>query len=202
MVPIKHKVWEPKSHAVVLHWWGPAKTFDPNSRTILVGARTKETDRLQGVRLDVTYVNNGRWSWRRIFLLTGSQNCLGRFISCSLMLLIWQSSVFPQVMRSRRQAGGTPQTQGQFELPDGYQYARVHYSGDPSLVSSKSLFSPSQILKLSMVIIVVPSILAILFYMLLDISMCHQNVGKFVPDCNLRGSKFSFGGGGHTPRPP
>ena len=107
-------------------------------------------------------------------------------------------------MRSRHQAGGTPQTQGQFELPDGYQYARVHYSGDPSLVSSKSLLSPPpppEILKLSMVIIVVPSILAILFYMLLDISMCHQNVGKFVPDCNLRGSKFSLGGG-MPPDPP
>ena len=35
---------------------------------------------------------------------------------------------------------------------------------------------PPEILKLSMVIIVVPSILAIQFYMLLDISMCHQNV--------------------------
>ena len=35
---------------------------------------------------------------------------------------------------------------------------------------------PPKTLKLSMVIIVVLSILAIQFYMLLDIPMCHQNV--------------------------
>ena len=37
---------------------------------------------------------------------------------------------------------------------------------------------PPEILKLSIVIIVVPSIIAISFYMLLDVhvSMCHQNV--------------------------
>ena len=41
---------------------------------------------------------------------------------------------------------------------------------------------PPETLKLSMVIIiVVPSILAIQFYMLLDISMCHQNVWKVCP---------------------
>ena len=39
-----------------------------------------------------------------------------------------------KVLRSRRQAGGhPPQTQGQFNLSDSYQYARIHYSGDSSL---------------------------------------------------------------------
>jgi len=36
-------------------------------------------------------------------------------------------------LRTRRQAVGLPQTLGQTELGDGYQYARVHYSGDQSL---------------------------------------------------------------------
>ena len=40
---------------------------------------------------------------------------------------------------------------------------------------------PPEILKLSMVIIVVPSVLANQFYILLDISMCHQNVRKVCP---------------------
>ena len=43
-------------------------------------------------------------------------------------------AVSPQELRTRRQAVGLPHTLGQFELGDGYQYARVHYSGDQSLV--------------------------------------------------------------------
>ena len=129
----------------------------------LVQERKKLTDCKEWGLTSLT-VNSGRWSWRRIFLLREQEINLPR-IQCVAprTFLIWQSSFFPQVMRSRRQAGGTPQTQGQFELPDGYQYARIHYSGDPSQVSSKSLLSPQEILKLSMVIIVVPSILAISF---------------------------------------
>ena len=77
---------------------------------------------------------------------------------------------------------------------------RVSYRGGGTLEFHPL---PKEILKLSMVII-----LAI--YMLLNISMCHQNVvWNFVPDCvrsNLRGCKFSWGGGGggggHAPRPP
>ena len=63
-------------------------------------------------------------------------------------------------------------------------------------------FSPPEIFKLSMVIIVVPSSISYL----LDISMCHQMVfEKFVPDCvrsNLRGSKFKNFPGGTCPQTP
>ena len=54
-----------------------------------------------------------------------------------------------------------------------------------------------EILKLSMVIIVVPSILAILFYML-DTCVIKMLFGKFISDCirnNLRGSNKIFLGG-------
>ena len=43
-------------------------------------------------------------------------------------------TVSPQELRTRRQAVRLPQTLGQTELGDGYQYARVHYSGGQSLV--------------------------------------------------------------------
>ena len=62
-------------------------------------------------------------------------------------------------------------------------------------------FPYPEILKLSMVII-----LAI--YMLLNVSMCHQNVWKFCPRLHQKqseryiNSKFSWRGGGHAPIPP
>ena len=46
-----------------------------------------------------------------------------------------------QELRPRRQARGMPLTQGQVELGDGYQYARVHYSGDQSMVRTLPLVS-------------------------------------------------------------
>ena len=55
-------------------------------------------------------------------------------------------------------------------------YTRVSCRGVGALEFPPARISPQEILKLSMVIIVVPSILAI--YMLLDVhvSMCYQNV--------------------------
>ena len=75
-----------------------------------------------------------------------------------------------------------------------YTIYRVSYRGRGGLE-----FSPLEILKLSMVII-----LAI--YMLLDISMCYRNVvvWKGCPRNNLRGFEFNIliGGGGGMPSDP
>ena len=67
---------------------------------------------------------------------------------------------------------------------------RVSYRGE-----GKPGISPPEILKLSIVIIVVPSILAIYV----------TEHDMFVPDCvrsNLRGSKFKIFLGGMPPDPP
>ena len=53
-------------------------------------------------------------------------------------------------------------------------YAGFHTEG--GALELPPLPIPPETLKLSMVIIVVLSILAIQFYILLDIHMCHQNV--------------------------
>ena len=66
-------------------------------------------------------------------------------------------------------------------------------------ISPPATIPPPEILKLSIVII-----LAI--YMLLNISMCHQNVWKFCPRLRQKQSerytRSNFSWGGHAPRPP
>ena len=96
---------------------------------------------------------------------------------------------------------------GRFTYVDPrYHSFRDHKAGFRTEGGRGGLEFPStpqpEILKLSMVIIVVPSLLGIY------LTMCHQNVvWKFVQDfvkSNLRGSKFKIfpGKGGAFPRPP